>query len=325
MAIGKWLATALIFTALLAVSFADDSNQSVQDTNSIADDFNSVLPDINSGTADFNSWEGVDLNASANTDMNAGGPDLNAEIPDLNQGVPDLNAQSPDLNTELPDLNVDDGNAGTTVPDLNLPQGDGEVIADSNGLIEDINEFVDDIIDKVKEIIDPIVEDVGETITGIVVRQSVVNIEGKSARCIGVKCHDLAYETGGTLDDLIVIPKGESIGNRNDDENPDLNSEIPDLNSGMPIDANSEVDLNGTFDGNGNIDVNSGNVPDWNLDGEQPPEFRTSTLARIPTLAGSLRQILIRAMHLKRIPEIRIPMLMRMAQEIHNGDAFGCA
>ena len=244
MALEKWLATALIFTALLAVSFADDSNQGVQDINSGAGDFNSILPDINSAGTDFNSDSSIDINAGLNPDAN--------EDNDSQGAAPDFNAG---------------GDEAVPVPDLNLPQGEGEVIADSNGIIEDINEFVDGIIEKVKEIIDPIVEDVGETITGIVIRQSVVNIEGKSARCIGVRCHDMAYETGGTLDDLIVIPVGGSIVDRDDLENPDFNSEMPDLNLGTPIDANSGIDMNG-LDANENVDLNLGNAPEI-------PDFNT--------------------------------------------------
>src|SRR3989344_28350 len=258
-----WLAFALIFLALPAVPLAEDLNGQGTDGNA-----NPTIPPIN---FDINIGEVGEpgIEADINLDLNLGiGADVNYGL-DLNGGT-DANGElnndtnsdgnlGDDTNEIIDDSNGNDSansdaNDGTApINDEFLPI-DQNGLFDINGIIDDVNKFIGDVIDSVHDIVDPIVDAIigDEGITSTIIRQSNVNIGGIEAKCIGIKCHGLAYETGGSIDDIVIIGRSGGRGVNGDDASSivrdingtDLNSGIGDLNDGSGFDLNSVDDSN---------------------------------------------------------------------------------
>ena len=286
-------------------ALAQDSNAAgAPDANAGAVNPTEIAEDINAPAPDNAPYINIGAGAPAATDSNGGAGDANQEQPpDSNAGAPEGPAQEdggagePDAGDDGADADslesgAEDANTPVEVAgpadDAGAQDANSWILEDINGLIEDFNGFIGGIVDAVVEVLEPVIDAgwIGDEngFTSTVIRQATVNVAGGQAKCIGIKCHALAEETGGTIDDIIIISGGEGAGDAGTPEGaedmnpPEDGGEEPtgigDGNAALPGAGETAVINPVIADVNAGIDANT-LFPDANT---QAADFNTVIL-----------------------------------------------
>jgi len=279
-----------------------DSNELINDVNAI-NDLNITNADgnntIESNNLDFNSENFVQPPPEENAeggDEEEIGENENTEQTTL-ENAEEENEDGSGEENELLNEN-DDSGIEELLPSIFPITGLANNV-DLESLIAQIREVVDELIGRIEAIVAPKLE-VEVNDKGFVLKQATVNIEGKVAKCFGIKCSEL-----GELDEVITggkkVQKSKAeydvkIGISDDNSLNvivDINlsvildieedevdkvlakilasgeknvNTINDLNSNGNVieDLNSGIDVNSIADGNSGIELNPV-IPDVNI------------------------------------------------------------